>query len=140
VVGFCCFFVRYQSHFGIELVVVVADVGGGEGSGAGAGGGIAVEVLPAADRAGAGPDLTIAVPTGLGQARNNVLVNAADALIAVGGSWGTLSEIALAMRAGRIPVVQVGGWRVLDEEGHPAGGIVHATDPAAAVAATGLWA
>ncbi|MCP9976891.1 TIGR00725 family protein [Actinomadura madurae] len=57
-------------------------------AGARTAGGTVVGVLPAADRAAAGPDLTVAVPTGLGQARNNVIVNAADALIAVGGSWG----------------------------------------------------
>ncbi|MEV4679034.1 MULTISPECIES: TIGR00725 family protein [Actinomadura] len=123
-------------------VVVCGGLGGvmaAAAAGARAGGGITVGVLPAADRAAAGPDLTVAVPTGLGQARNNLVVNAADAVIAVGGSWGTLSEIALAMRAGRVPVVQLGGWRVHDEDGRPAGGIVHAADPAAAVDATGLW-
>ncbi|QKW36385.1 TIGR00725 family protein [Actinomadura sp. NAK00032] len=124
-------------------VVVCGGLGGvmaAAAAGARAGGGITVGVLPAADRAAAGPDLTVAVPTGLGQARNSVVVNAADAVIAVGGSWGTLSEIALAMRAGRVPVVQLGGWRVHDGDGRPAGGIVHAADPAAAVSATGLWA
>lgn len=123
-------------------VVVCGGLGGvmaAAAAGARAGGGITVGVLPAADRAAAGPDLTVAVPTGLGQARNNLVVNAADAVIAVGGSWGTLSEIALAMRAGRVPVVQLAGWRVHDEDGRPAGGIVHAADPAAAVDATGLW-
>jgi uncharacterized protein (TIGR00725 family) len=123
-------------------VVVCGGLGGvmaAAAAGARAAGGITVGVLPAADRAAAGPDLTVAVPTGLGQARNNVVVNAADAVIAVGGSWGTLSEIALAMRAGRIPVVQLGGWQVHDQDGRPAGGIVHAADPAAAVDATGLW-
>ncbi|MFA1547088.1 TIGR00725 family protein [Actinomadura chokoriensis] len=127
---------------GRGAVVVCGGLGGvmaAAAAGARTAGGTVVGVLPAADRAAAGPDLTVAVPTGLGQARNNVIVNAADALIAVGGSWGTLSEIALALRAGRIPVVQLGGWRVLDGEGRPAGGIVHAADPAAAVDATGLW-
>jgi uncharacterized protein (TIGR00725 family) len=127
---------------GRGAVVLCGGLGGvmaAAAAGARAGGGIAVGVLPAADRAAAGPDLTVAVPTGLGQARNNVIVNAADALIAVGGSWGTLSEIALAMRAGRIPVVQIAGWSVHDAAGRPAGGIVHADGPAAAVAATGLW-
>lgn len=127
---------------GRGAVVLCGGLGGvmaAAAAGARAAGGTTVGVLPAADRAAAGPDLTVAVPTGLGQARNNVLVNAADALIAVGGSWGTLSEIALAMRGGRIPVVQLGGWRVHDQDGRPVGGIVHAADPAAAVAATGLW-
>ncbi|NKZ08837.1 TIGR00725 family protein [Actinomadura latina] len=128
---------------GRGAVVLCGGLGGvmaAAAAGARTAGGITVGVLPAADRAAAGPDLTVAVPTGLGQARNNVLVNAADALIAVGGSWGTLSEIALAMRAGRVPVVQLGGWRVLDGDGRPAGAIVHAADPPGAVAATGLWA
>jgi uncharacterized protein (TIGR00725 family) len=127
---------------GRGAVVVCGGLGGvmaAAAAGARAGGGITGGVRPAADRAAAGPDLTVAVPTGLGQARNNIVVNAADAVIAVGGSWGTLSEIALAMRAGRVPVVQLGGWRVHDQDGRPAGGIVHAADPAAAVAATGLW-
>lgn len=108
-------------------------------AGARSAGGTVVGVLPAADRSAAGPDLTVVLPTGLGQARNNVIVNAADAVIVVGGSWGTLSELALAMRAGRVPVVQLGGWLVHDEDGRPVAGIVHATDPADAVQATGLW-
>ena len=127
---------------GRGAVVVCGGHGGvmaAAAAGARAAGGVVVGILPAADRAAASRDLTVAVPTGLGQARNNVIVNAADAVIAVGGSWGTLSEIALAMRAGRVPVVQLGGWRVHDEDGRPVGGIVHAADPAAAVDATGLW-
>uniref|UniRef100_UPI0010413EA6 SLOG cluster 4 domain-containing protein n=1 Tax=Actinomadura roseirufa TaxID=2094049 RepID=UPI0010413EA6 len=104
-----------------------------------AAGGIVVGVLSAADRAGAGPDLTVALPTGLGQARNVLIVNAADAVIAVGGSWGTLSEVALAMRRGGTPVVQVGGWRVHDAKGRPVGGVAHAGDAAEALALTGLW-
>jgi uncharacterized protein (TIGR00725 family) len=127
---------------GHGAVVVCGGHGGvmaAAAAGARSAGGVVAGVLPAADRAAAGPDLTVVIPTGLGQGRNNVIVNAADAVIAVGGSWGTLSEVALAMRAGRIPVVQLGGWRVHDEEGRPVGGIVHAADPAGAVRATGLF-
>ncbi|WP_243708960.1 dethiobiotin synthetase [Actinomadura sp. GC306] len=108
-------------------------------AGARAVGGIAVGVLPGTGRGGAAPDLTVALPTGLGQARNNVIVNAADAVIVIGGSWGTLSELALAMRRGTVPVVQIGGWRVRDGRGRPAGGIVYAAGAAEAVAATGLF-
>ncbi|GGV38870.1 hypothetical protein GCM10010182_74050 [Actinomadura cremea] len=108
-------------------------------AGARAAGGAVVGVLPGDDRAGANPDLTVVLPTGLGQARNNLIVGAADAVIAVGGSWGTLSEIALAVRRGGAPVVQLGGWRVHDEHGRPVGGVRHARDPADAVALTGLW-
>ncbi|TDC74435.1 TIGR00725 family protein [Actinomadura sp. 7K507] len=109
-------------------------------AGARAAGGIVVGVLPAADRSAAGPDLTVTLPTGLGQARNNVIVNAADAVIVVGGSWGTLSELALAMRRATVPVVQLGGWRVHDQDGRAPGGIVHAAGPAEALQATGLFA
>src|SRR5262245_29018223 len=59
--------------------------------------GTVVGILSHADREGANPDLTIMIPTGMGEARNSIIVNAADAVIVVGGSWGTLSELALAM-------------------------------------------
>lgn len=108
-------------------------------AGARAADGIAVGVLPEADRVNANDDLTVALPTGLGEARDALVVNAGDAVIVVGGSWGTLSELALAMRAGRVPVVQLGGWRVLDARGRPPGDVLHANDPGEAVAMTGLW-
>ena len=53
----------------------------------------------------------MAVATGLGEARNALVVRAADALIAVGGAYGTLSEIALALKAGK-RVVGVGSWEI----------------------------
>jgi uncharacterized protein (TIGR00725 family) len=102
-------------------------------------GGTVIGLLPGTDRAEAGPDLTAAIPTGLGEARNALVVNSGDAVIVVGGSWGTVSEVALAMRRGDVPVVQLGGWRVIDEGDRPVPGIVHAKSPAEAVAATGLW-
>ena len=61
--------------------------------GARSAGGTAIGLLPGADPATGNEHLSVAVPTGLGQARNALLVTAADGLIAVGGSWGTLSEI-----------------------------------------------
>ena len=82
------------------------------------GGGIVIGLLPGNDRAHANPDLTVAIPTGLGQGRNALVVRAADGVIAVGGSWGTLSEIALARRAGK-PVVCLRGWRVIDAGDNP---------------------
>jgi uncharacterized protein (TIGR00725 family) len=78
--------------------------------------GTAIGLLPGTDPGEAGPHHTDVVPTGLGEGRNALLVRAAEAVIAVGGSWGTLSEIALAMRTGT-RVVLLGGWRVLDESG-----------------------
>jgi len=69
--------------------------------GAASQGGTVVGVLPDSDRDGANPHLTVAIATGLGQARNTVIVTAADSVIAIGGGWGTLSEIATARRLGR---------------------------------------
>lgn len=114
--------------------------GGGPGvmaavaAGARAAGGVVVGVLPGADRDDASPDLAVAVVTNQGQARNAILVQSADAVIAVGGSWGTLSEVALAMRRGGVPVVSLDGWRVLDQAGDPVPGLQLATSPEQAVA------
>jgi uncharacterized protein (TIGR00725 family) len=74
-------------------------------------GGTTVGVLPGLDRGAANPFVSVAVPTGLGEARNALVVRAADALIAVGGAYGTLSEIALALKAGK-PVIGLGTWEI----------------------------
>ena len=74
-------------------------------AGASAAGGIAIGILPGADRRDAAPELTIALPTGLGEARNAVIVTAADAVIACGLNPGTASEISLAMRANKPTVL-----------------------------------
>jgi uncharacterized protein (TIGR00725 family) len=72
-------------------------------------GGTTLGILPGADRSAANQWVDVAVPTGLGEARNALVVRAADALVAVGGEFGTLSEIALALKAGK-PVVGLGTW------------------------------
>jgi uncharacterized protein (TIGR00725 family) len=72
-------------------------------------GGTALGILPGADRREANEWVTVAVPTGMGEARNALVVRAADALVAVGGAWGTLSEIALARKTGK-PVVGIRSW------------------------------
>src|SRR6266581_1494251 len=64
-----------------------------------------------AARQGASPHLTISLPTGMGQARNVLIVTAAESVIAIGEGWGTLSEIAVARRIGR-PVVALDSWSV----------------------------
>jgi uncharacterized protein (TIGR00725 family) len=61
-------------------------------------GGLTVGLLPGSDPATANPSIVVAIPTGLGELRNALLVRAAGAVIAIGGGWGTLSEIALARR------------------------------------------
>jgi uncharacterized protein (TIGR00725 family) len=119
--------------------------GGGPGvmaavaAGARSGKGTVVGILPGLEPdLRESPDLTVTVRTGMGQARNVVLVGSADAVIAVGGSWGTLSEVAHAMRRaadrGSLPVVNLGGWRVVDRDGRPVPGVVEARDPEHAVA------
>jgi len=79
--------------------------------GAAAAGGLVVGVLPGDSREGANEHLTVALATGLGQARNAVIVTAADSVIAIGGGWGTLSEIGLARRLGR-RVLGLDTWAV----------------------------
>jgi uncharacterized protein (TIGR00725 family) len=74
-------------------------------------GGTTVGILPGADRGAANPFVDVAIPTGLGEARNALVVRSADALVAVGGGYGTLSEIALALKAGK-PVVGLGSWDI----------------------------
>ena len=74
-------------------------------------GGLTVGILPGLDRSDANPYVDVVIATGLGEARNALVVNAADALIAVGGGYGTLSEIGLALRAGK-RVVGLGTWEV----------------------------
>lgn len=81
-------------------------------------GGTTVGILPGTDRSDANPHVVIAIPTGLGEARNALVVRAADALIAIGGGYGTLSEIALALKDGK-RVVGLGTWDVEGVE--PAG-------------------
>jgi len=89
-------------------------------------GGLTVGILPGTDRAAANAFVDVAVPTGLGEARNALVVRAADALIAVGVGYGTLSEIALALKAGK-RVVGLDSWDIE--------GMLAAADPQAAVAA-----
>jgi uncharacterized protein (TIGR00725 family) len=79
--------------------------------GAKEGGGSTVGVLPGRDRAAANRYVDVAIATGLGEARNALVVRAADVLIAVGGGYGTLSEIALALKGGT-PVVGIGSWEL----------------------------
>ena len=95
--------------------------------------GIVVGIRPGDSRDGASPDLSVAVLTNMGQARNAVIVTSADAVIAVGGSWGTLSEVALAMRRGNVAVISLGGWRIVDANGEPVPGVTAVESPEAAV-------
>ena len=95
-------------------VVVTGGLGGvmeAASRGAAAAGGLTIGLLPGLDRAAANPSVRVAIPTGLGELRNGLVVRAADAVIAVGGEYGTLSEIALALKAGK-RVVGIGSWAI----------------------------
>ena len=74
-------------------------------------GGVTVGILPGTDRSEANPHLTIALATGLGYARNALVVQAGDAVIAVGGEFGTLSEIGFALQFGK-PVIGLNTWEL----------------------------
>ncbi|NOY86933.1 MAG: TIGR00725 family protein [Deltaproteobacteria bacterium] len=74
-------------------------------------GGRAVGILPGDDRADANPYVTIPIPTGMGIARNVLVVKTSDVLIALGGGSGTLSEIAIALKLEK-PVIDLGGWKI----------------------------
>jgi uncharacterized protein (TIGR00725 family) len=89
-------------------------------------GGTTLGILPGSRRAEANPHVDVALTTGLGEARNALVARAADALVAVAGGYGTLSEIALALKAGK-PVVGLGSWAVE--------GVRPASNPEEAVAA-----
>ncbi len=93
-------------------VVVTGGLGGvmaAAAEGVASAGGTAVALLPDDDRESASPGHTVVLPTGLGEMRNALLVRSVDAVLAIGGAWGTLSEIALAARTG-VPVFTVGSW------------------------------
>ncbi len=118
-------------------VVVCGGLGGVMAAacrGAAAVGGPSVGILPGTDREGANRWVTVAVPTGLGELRNGLVVRSADVLVAVGGGYGTLAEIALALKAG-VPVVGLGTWSLTRPNGQPDTGIHVAGNPADAVSA-----
>lgn len=76
--------------------------------GAKAAGGTTVAVLPGEDPADANPWADVVVATGTGHARNLAVAASGDAVVAVGGSWGTIAEMALALRLGRVVVALPG--------------------------------
>ncbi|GAB2661372.1 SLOG cluster 4 domain-containing protein [Nocardia goodfellowii] len=117
--------------------------GGGAGvmaavaEGACTAGGLVIGVRPDSDRSASCPGLSAVLYTNMGEARNAILVWSADAVIVIGGSWGTLSELALARRRGDVPVVSLGGWRVSDADGNPIDA-AHLADSAESAVAAAL--
>lgn len=78
-------------------------------------GGLTIAILPGVDKAEANPYVDIAIPTGIGWARNQIVVLGGDVVIAIGGKSGTLSEIAYAWMYNKpiIVVPKFGGWSML---------------------------
>ena len=88
-------------------------------------GGTTVGILPVLSADDANPHVDISIPTGMGVARNALIINSCDGVIAIGGSYGTLSEMAFALQKG-IPMVSLKSW-IVDES------IVTAESPKEAV-------
>lgn len=100
--------------------------------GASLAGGASIGILPDASRGRESEHLTYSIPTGMGEMRNALIVRCADALIAIGGEFGTLSEIAFALKTG-VPVIGLGTWE-LAKVGQRVEPFVRVSTPEAAVA------
>ncbi|OGO17809.1 MAG: TIGR00725 family protein [Chloroflexi bacterium RBG_16_48_8] len=79
-------------------------------------GGITIGILPNLDPSEGNPYLDVAIPTGMGHARNALIAQAGQCVIAIGGGYGTLSEIGIALKIGR-DVVGIGTWEAVDKSG-----------------------
>ena len=131
--------IRLAEEVGRELarkgaVLVCGGLGGimeAACRGASSEGGITIGILPGDDREQANPYVQFPIVTGIGYARNAVVAKSGQAVIAIGGSYGTLSEIAYALQS-NIPVIGLGTWS-LSRDGQPDNAIIPAQDPAEAV-------
>lgn len=94
-------------------------------------GGMTIGILPTRSKQDANPYLDIAIPTGLGEARNLILVLSSDAVIAIDGSYGTLSEISFALLYKK-PIFGIRTWRIQQEDREDKG-IVFCFSPQEAV-------
>jgi uncharacterized protein (TIGR00725 family) len=116
-------------------VVVCGGLGGtmeAAARGAASEGGTVLGILPGPSRADGNPYLTVAVATGMGEMRNALNVRTSDAVIAVAGEFGTLSEIAFALKTG-VPVVGLRTWELAKAGGEPVDAIVRVSTPEEAV-------
>ncbi|MBV8670015.1 MAG: LOG family protein, partial [Candidatus Eremiobacteraeota bacterium] len=95
-------------------------------------GGLVVGIVPTAEAQDANDHVSVPIVTGMGEGRNIIIVRSAQAVIAVGGSYGTLSEIALALRL-EIPVIGLHTWVFSRERPDEPDPIVRVTTAAAAV-------
>jgi uncharacterized protein (TIGR00725 family) len=121
---------------GAGAVLVCGGLGGvmdAAARGADGAGGLSIGILPGSTRTEASRHLTVSVATGMGEARNALVVRAADAVIAIAGEFGTLSEIALALKLGK-PVVGLSTWHLSRSQGAFDDPLVRAKNPEEAVA------
>ena len=105
-------------------VLVCGGLGGimeGAARGAKEAGGLTIGILPTDSRADANEFIDVVIPTGFGEARNILVVRTADAVVALPGKYGTLTEMAFALHAGK-PLVSISAWKLGDE-------IQHVDDP-----------
>jgi uncharacterized protein (TIGR00725 family) len=116
--------------------ILICGGGGGVMEAAAAGakeaGGITIGILPGSSTSGANPYIDIPIVTGMGNGRNVINVLTSQAIIAIQGAYGTLSEIALALKCGT-PVVALETWQVIPPEGGAAPEIIPARTPEEAV-------
>ena len=80
-------------------------------------GGVSIGILPGDDRDPGSPHLTVAISTGMGETRNAIIVRTSDVIVAVSGEFGTLSEVAFALKLSK-PVVGLGTWELF-KRGRP---------------------
>ena len=117
-----------------DVILVCGGLGGvmeAACKGAHSEGGITIGILPGDSRQAANPHVQIPIVTGIGYARNLIVVKSAQAVIAVGGSYGTLSEISYALQNG-IPVIGLNTWS-LSRNGEEDKSVIPAQNPAEAV-------
>lgn len=95
-------------------------------------GGLTIGIIPSDDRRDANPHVQIPIVTGMGVGRNVMLVKTADVLIAVGGEFGTLSEIAHALNLGKT-VIGLRTWKLEKAHNKPIPGLIEAKNPKDAV-------
>ncbi len=99
--------------------------------GASRAGGMVVGLLPGEDKRGGNSFLSLALATGLGEARNAVIARACDAVIAVGGGYGTLSEIGFCLKMGK-PVIGLDSWELPGKDGRGSA-IIKVSSPSEAI-------
>jgi hypothetical protein len=118
-----------------DAIVICGGLGGvmeAACRGAKSAGGLTIGVLPGRNPLDANAYVDVPIVTGMGDARNVIVVSSAQSVIAVSGGYGTLSEIAHALKLG-IPVVGLGTWQLSKDGWDKQRGMTVATDPAHAV-------